>query len=76
MPLCIIRCYGDNILLMYTTEKYVSFDQPHLEVCGRPGGSGDDTESAATSLILHDKLTHMDPTHQTMANIQDLGHCQ
>lgn len=54
----------------------LSIMQPHLEVCGRPGGSGDDTESAAPSLILHDELTHMDPAHQTMAYIQDLGHCQ
>lgn len=49
---------------------------PYLKVSGRPGGSGHDTESPTSSLVLYDELADMNPSHQTMTHIQDLWHCQ
>lgn len=49
---------------------------PYLKVSGRPGGSGHDTESPTSSLVLYDELADVNPSHQTMTHIQDLWHCQ
>lgn len=49
---------------------------PYLKVSGRPSGSGHDTESPTSSLVLYDELADMNPSHQTMTHIQDLWHCQ
>lgn len=48
----------------------------YLKVSGRPGGSGHDTESPTSSLVLYDELADVNPSHQTMTHIQDLWHCQ
>lgn len=49
---------------------------PYLKVSGWPGRSGHDTESPTSSLVLYDELADVNPSNQTMTDIQDLWHCQ